>query len=127
MYEVNGIVLSSSQFEELKALIECGPSKVCEFANNRLIEVESFVFNSDMVDIYLKLFSYGLIDGKTITGGFIFSGLTVSGRDFVADYEQQQVDKKRAVHSDRKFQLLTIALSVLASFLTSLLTRLFLP
>ena len=81
--------------------------------------------------IYKQLFENGLIDGTPTFGDFVFDGVTIAGRDFISDFNKQQNELKRATRSDRKFQLITIALSIVASVITALLTtyltRLFFP
>ena len=129
MYEVNGIDLSTSEFEELKLLSEY-EGDVAKFANSRLRNIDTNVFNSDLVYIHKELNRVGLIDGYGVWTGFVFEGLTLAGRTFVKEYDKQQEERRQKQRSERAFQIrlnvLTFILSILASVITSFLVSRFL-
>ena len=119
MFFVNGIDLTTSEFEELKALTAGEAVKKHECVSD------------EKVAIYKELHKVGLIEGTSTMYDFIFEGVTPAGKEWISDFTKQQDEAKRAVRADRKFQLITIALSIVASVITALLTtfltRLFFP
>ena len=130
MFEVNKIDLSKAEFEELKLLI-AREDDVVAFANSRLQNKETNFFNEDIVAIHRKLNTKGLVEGYPVMGGFVFTGLTLAGRSFIDEYNEQQKELKRKTRADRTFQIglsiLTFILSIIASIITSFLVSRLLP
>ena len=126
MYKVNGIDLTTYEFEELKLLVSHDGDNLVEFAESRLYEEKPYVFNQDAVFCYLKLWDSGLISGNQIMGGFRFTGLTYRGRNFVSDYEHEQKQLRQCVWCDRSFQLglslITFLLSLAGSLIVAWVT-----
>lgn len=130
MFEVNKIDLSKAEFEELKLLI-AREDDVVAFANSRLLNKETNFFNDDVVEIHKKLYKKGIVEGYPVMGGFVFTGLTLAGRSFIDEYNEQQKELKRKTRADRTFQIglsiLTFILSIIASIITSFLVSRLLP
>ena len=126
---MNGIDLTTSEFEELKLLSEY-EGDVVTFANSRLRNIDANAFNSDLVDIHKELNRVGLISGHVVWAGFVFDGLTLAGRTFVVEYNKQQEERRQKQRSERAFQIglsvLTFILSILSSAITSFLVSRFL-
>ena len=122
MYEVNGQDISTLEFDELKFLISCDASEVCELANSRLLDKETNAFNSDVVFIYKQLQSHGLIEGHGVWGGYVFECLTPAGRTFIDEFNKKQDVQKKQTKDERAFQIKTIVLSCVLSIVASVAT-----
>ena len=86
MYAINGIDLQSSEYDELKLLVEANDrgEDVDALASRRLRPDGSL---DDMAfEVYAGLESAGLVAGFATFSGFVFSGLTQKGIDFIRDY-----------------------------------------
>lgn len=108
MYEVNGIELSSSEYSELLVLseaVERGESPD-EIANARLLDEDTNAFNASTVQTYLSLHGRGLVSGHRIYGGFVCTGITQRGLDFVSDYVKRMIEDEARAKSDRRHDYL---------------------
>lgn len=113
MYEVNGIDLSSAEFEFLKGLTETEAGKLFE--------------EDGEVEICKSLDSKGLTNGARLLGAYLFEGFTEAGKSFVPDWEAKQKSARRDKVSDRRHDWLVAivgtafgyALGVLSSYLTN--------
>ena len=108
MYEVNGIELSSSEYNELVMLSEAAErgDNPDEIANARLLDKETNAFNASTVQTYLSLHGRGLVSGHQICGGFHCTGITQRGLDFVSDYDKRMIEDKARAKSDRRHDYL---------------------
>ena len=113
MYEVNGIDLSSAEFEFLKGLggVEGGAT-----------------FEEDgEIELFRSLAAKGMLNGISLFGAYQFEGLTETGKSFVPDWEAKQKSARRDKMSDRRHDWLVAivgtafgyALGVLSSYLTN--------
>lgn len=108
MYEVNGIELSSSEYNELVMLSEAAErgDNPDEIANARLLDKETNAFNASTVQTYLSLHGRGLVSGHRIYGGFVCAGVTQRGLDFVSDYVKRMIEDEARAKSDRRHDYL---------------------
>lgn len=104
MHEVNGVDLTSSEYEELKRLVEeCDDSsEFVENVNARLLDAETNTFNADLAAIHVSLKRKRMIYGAAVFGGFIFEGVTPMGKCFVRDLESVAAERRREMKSDRR-------------------------
>ena len=125
MYKMNGIELTTLEFEELKLLVECEECNIPAFSQSRQFDTSKNSYNKDVVSIYKSLYSLGLVTGLKFHDNFGCSGLTLAGKDFVNDYQKHQDELKRELWSNRGFQIalsvFTIIVSALGSLVVSLL------
>lgn len=103
MYTVNGIDLQSSEFNELKLLVESEKKgdDPKDTATRRL-KPDGNVFDDRICEIYKGLHDVGLVSGFSVHSGFLFSSLTQKGIDFIEDYETSVSEEKRRSEAQRK-------------------------
>lgn len=108
MYEVYGIELSSSEYSELVVLSEAAErgESPDEIANARLLDEDTNAFNASTVQTYLSLHRRGLVSGHPIYGGFLCTGVTQRGLDFVSDYGKRMIEDEARAKSDRRHDYL---------------------
>lgn len=108
MYEAYGIELSSSEYSELVVLSEAAErgESPDEIANARLLDKETNAFNASTVQTYLSLHGRGLVSGHRIYGGFVCTGITQRGLDFVSDYVKRMIEDEARAKSDRRHDYL---------------------
>ena len=97
MYAINGIDLQSSEYDELEA--NDRGEDVDALASRRLRPDGSL---DDMAfEVYAGLESAGLVAGFATFSGFVFSGLTQKGIDFIRDYEKSIEDERTRTREQR--------------------------
>lgn len=108
MHEANGIELSSSEYKELAMLCKAAErgENVDEIANARLLDEDTNVFDQSAVQTYLSLHGHGLVSGHRIYGGFVCTGVTQRGLDFVSDYVKRMIEDEARAKSDRRHDYL---------------------
>ncbi len=117
---VNEVAISRVAFAELRRLVEAevsggDPAKVAD-ATLRPYGAEN-QWNPNAVDVYELLLDQGLIRGRKAAGAFLFAGVSQHGISFVADYDEEEMLRKRALWRDRRFQLyLSLVTLVLSAF-----------
>lgn len=123
MYSVDGIDLPSSQYKELRDLVNLDTDEErAEFSNKALHPYEDpLTWNPNGVDCYKGLYEKGLIDGTPVLYGFVYYGVVrQAGFDFIEDYAEFQRRERSKIWSDRRFQialsLVTLALSTIAGW-----------
>lgn len=88
MYSVNGIDLPSSQYKELRDLVnlESDDERIA-FSNKALHPYDNKdLWNPNGVACYKALYEKGLIGGTPVMNGFLFDGVvTQAGIDFIHD------------------------------------------
>ena len=104
MYEVNGIDLTSGQYEELRALVTAHDAgrDVKKEASKRLgLSIYSPFPEEIANENFMALADKGLVS-RAVTPGFepsgvlfSFGGLTAAGIDFVHDYEAAEKSARR--------------------------------
>ena len=91
MYSVNGIDLPSSQYKELRDLVnlESDDERIA-FSNKALHPYDNKdLWNPNGVACYKALYEKGLIDGSSVDCGFRFYGVvTQGGIDFINDFRE---------------------------------------
>lgn len=129
MYSVNMIDLQSSEYNELKLLVEterAGKDPV-QLANSRLHPTgEKYAFDRRMCEIYSGLASVKLISGFNVDNGFLFHEINQRGFDFIDDYAaSEKAETKRTKEQrahDYKVALFGIVSGGLLGFLGGLLS-----
>ncbi len=101
MYTINGIDLQSSEYDELKLLVEAHDrgEDVEALASQRLRPEGSL--DDGAFEVYVGLESVGLVSGCGLLGGFDFSGLTQRGIDFIHDYEKSVEGERKKAREQR--------------------------
>ena len=102
MYSVNSIDLQSSEYEELKMLVEAEERGDDAAAVAKLrLQPDGQGFDSRACEVYAGLESVGLVTGLPVLGGFVFDGITQKGADFVRDYERSVEDERKRTREQR--------------------------
>lgn len=101
MAYANGIELSSSQYRELKALVEADDPEA--HALSRLNpDGGKYSFDAAAVQTYWGLHDAGVIAGAKVMGGYVFKSMNMAGYDFVEDYERALAEEEASRKSDRR-------------------------
>lgn len=102
MYSVNSIDLKSSEYEELKTIVEAEKSgeDVEAFTSARLKTAGEF--NRRTCETYRGLKNAGLISGFNADNGFYFTGINQSAFDFINDYESKVADEEKTIKDQRR-------------------------
>lgn len=123
MYQVNGIDLSGSQYQELKKLVSLASDEEREHLFNKALypNGEEGDCDPNVLSCYQSLKELNLIEGVSGYGAFVFYGkLTQAGIDFIKDYEEQEKRKRREIWNNRAFQfalsIVTLVLSTAAGW-----------
>lgn len=99
MYKVNGIDLSTTEYETIRMLVEAGPDKdsVSRAAQDDLAVEPAFLFRDHQKSlVYFALRDHGLIECEEQYGMAFSVALTLQGVDFVRDYDRLMRDERRA-------------------------------
>lgn len=118
MYRVNGVELTSGQYQELKALVSVRDAggDVRGAARGRLFpDFESNPIFPDETasEVYIGLDALGLVKGRSEYGLYWFERLTAAGIDFVHDYELEKKAAKEARRSEHRHDYFVAGLSAL--------------
>lgn len=122
--EHNGVSLSSSEWRELEKLAGSDSPKA---------EASRSLSEDAMTDVYRSLLDKGMVSGSKTWGGFVFSGVTFAGADFVKDCIESERDAARAEKSSRRHDYKVAAFGfvggavfgAVVTFLTGLFAGLF--
>ena len=116
MPEVNGVCLSSVEFQELETLVELSESgEDWDWANDKLaIGPGCDEQPPDEMAVYGVLGLRGLVRfGKSRYGPYVYRGVTPAGRSFVSDYAAKKAAEAKDVRSSRRHDWLMAIFSVL--------------
>ena len=123
MYSINGVDLSSTDYEKLRDLVEMKDNgkDYISFANEELHSIKDW--NDPCYCSYESLIKNELAIGFISLGGIRFDDLTPKGNDFIHDYQVIQDKEKKMDIADKRHDYKVAAFSAGLGFVLGYLTH----